>query len=105
MDNDNGVLNKTHTGEMIACLILSSAYRRAVAQESGGKSPNFTAGCSLVTFIKQLFCDPHAEMILEGTPDNVSNGENFRDVFLDISLCASSISSLSNRSNDGDHSP
>jgi hypothetical protein len=107
MNNDNGVLNKGHAGEMVARLILSSAYRRAVVEESasGGKSPNFSAGCSLITFIKQLFSDPHAEMILECTPDNVQDGEKFKDAFRDTTLRFTHFITMSSRSNEGDHCP
>jgi hypothetical protein len=105
MNNDNGVLNKGHAGEMVARLILSSAYRRAVVQENGGESPNFSAGCSLVTFIKQLFSNPHAEMILEGIPDNVNDGEKFRDAFRDTTVRFTHFITMSSRSNDGDHCP
>jgi hypothetical protein len=107
MNNDNGVLNRGHAGEMVARLILSSAYRRAVVEESasGGNSPNFSAGCSLITFIKQLFSDPHAEMILECAPDNVQDGEKFKDAFRDTTLRFTHFITMSSRSNDGDHCP
>ena len=104
-NNDNGVLNKGYAGEMVGRLILSSAYRRAVVEESGGESPNFSAGCSPITFIKQLFSDPHAEMILECTPDNVIDGEKFRDAFRDTTLRFTHFITMSSRSNDGDHCP
>ena len=107
MNNDNGVLNKGHAGEMVARLILSSAYRRAIVEKSasGGKSPNFSAGCSLLTFIKQLFSDPHADMILECNPDNVQDGEKFKDAFRDTTLRFTHFITMSSRSNDGDHCP
>ena len=104
-NNDNGVLNKGHAGEMVARVVLSSAYRRAVVQENGGESPNFSAGCSLVTFIKQLFSDPHADMILEGIPDNVYDGEKFRDAFRDTTVRFTHFITMSSRSDDGDHCP
>ena len=105
MNNDNGVLNKGYASEMVARVILSSAYRRAVVQENGGESPNFSAGCSLVTFIKQLFSDPHAGMILEGIPDNVYDGEKFRDAFHDTTVRFTHFITMSSRSDDGDHCP
>ena len=105
MNNDNGVLNKGHAGEMVARLILSSAYRRAVIQESGGESPNFSAGCSLITFIKQLFSDPHADMVIGCKPDNVKDGEKFKDAFRDTTLRFTHFITMSSRSNGSDHCP
>ncbi|KAF8697691.1 hypothetical protein AX14_001299 [Amanita brunnescens Koide BX004] len=105
MNNDNGVLSKGHRGEMVARLILSSAYRRAVVQESDGESPNFSAGCSVVTFIKQLFSNPQADIILESIPDNVSDGEKFKDAFQDTILRFTHFITMSSRSNNGDHCP
>jgi hypothetical protein len=104
-NNDNGVLSKGHTGEMVARLILSCAYSRAVVQESDGESPNFSAGCSLVTFIKQLFSDQHADIVLESIPDNVCDSEKFKDAFRDMILRFTHFITMSSRSNNGDYRP
>ena len=50
MNNDNGVLNNAHVGGIVGRLILSSAYRRAVVQESGGESPNFSTVHQAIVF-------------------------------------------------------
>ncbi|KAF8646240.1 hypothetical protein AX14_009101, partial [Amanita brunnescens Koide BX004] len=103
--NDNGVLSKGHTGEMVARLILSSAYRRAVVHESDDESPNFSAGCSVITFIKELLSDQHADIVLESIPDNVSDGDKFEDAFRDATLRFTHFITMSSRSNDSDHCP
>ena len=105
MNNDSSVLSKGHSGEMVARLILSSAYHRAVVQESDGESPNFSAGCSVITFIKQFFSDQHADIVLESIPDNVSDGEKFKDAFQDSILRFTHFITMSSRSNNGDHCP
>ena len=90
---------------MVARLILSCAYCRAVVQESDGESPNFSAGCSLVMFIKQLFSDQHADIVLESIPDNVRDGEKFKDAFRDMILRFTHFITMSSRSNNGDYRP
>ena len=48
--------------------------------------PNFSAGCRLVTFIKMLYNDGCAEMVLNSAPDNL-NGVPFQEAFKDAIIC------------------
>ena len=96
--NEDGMLAKGHVGEMVARLILSGAYRHAVAAETNlKKSPNFSAGCSLVTFINELLPEDHAEVVLNSGPDNVSGGLNFKDAFKDAVVRFTHFVTMSNK--------
>ncbi|KAF8340891.1 hypothetical protein F5887DRAFT_1225901 [Amanita rubescens] len=79
--DENGMLSKGHVGETVARSIMSNAYRRAVAKDATSEPLNFSAGCSLEAFIKELFAEEFANMTLASKPDNVQDGEDFRTTF------------------------
>jgi hypothetical protein len=87
---DTGLLDRGDLGELTGRHLLLDAYHRAVELEQRGRPentpPNFSAGCRLVTFIKMLYNDGCAEMVLNSTPDNL-NGVPFRDAFKDAIIC------------------
>ncbi|KAF8340879.1 hypothetical protein F5887DRAFT_1225825 [Amanita rubescens] len=75
------LLSKEHMGKTVARSIMSDAYRHAIAKESASDRLNFSAGCSVEAFVKELFAEKHAEMILKSEPDNVGNGQTFGKTF------------------------
>jgi hypothetical protein len=87
---DTGLLDRGELGELTGRHLLLDAYHRTVELEQRGRPektpPNFSAGCRLVTFIKMLYNDGWAEMVLNSTPDNL-NGVPLREAFKDAIIC------------------
>lgn len=75
-------------GEVVARALIMQAYIRAVCAEHTTDPDEvelfFTKGCSLIGFLKELFCEEHVEKILESVPSGSSAGSNpipFRKAF------------------------
>jgi len=87
---ETGLLDRGELGELTGRQLLLDAYHRAVEWEQGDRPektpPNFSAGCRLITFIKMLYTDKCADMVLDSTPDNVE-GISFREAFKDALIC------------------
>ena len=87
---ETGLLDRGELGELTGRQLLLDAYHRAVELEQGDRpekmSPNFSAGCRLITFIKMLYTDKCANMVLDSTPDNME-GITFREAFKDALIC------------------
>ena len=85
---ETGLLDRGELGELTGRQLLLDAYHRAVEleQSSGKMPPNFSAGCHLTTFIKMLYTDKYANMVLDSTPDNM-NGVSFKQAFKDALVC------------------
>jgi len=70
--------------------LLLDAYHHVVELEKGDRPektpPNFSAGCRLITFIKALFINEYADMVLDSTPDNME-GISFKEAFKDALVC------------------
>jgi hypothetical protein len=89
----SGLLDKGKCGELVARLLLTFAYDRAIEKEFKDLSPDstgmgkssalpfFSRGVSLITFIKELFVPHVAEEILNSFPNNLQNSESFGDAF------------------------
>ncbi len=84
------LLDREEFGELTGRQLLLDAYHRAVELEQGDrpekKPPNFSAGCRLITFIKMLYTDDCANMVLDSTPDNMER-ISFREAFKDALIC------------------
>ncbi|KAF8490901.1 hypothetical protein JB92DRAFT_1290866 [Gautieria morchelliformis] len=80
---DNGLLDLGGRGELVARVILTAAYDRAVEKDhpNGSQAPFYSQGCNLTTFIEELFRDNYADMILGSHPDNVKSDATLRDAF------------------------
>jgi len=69
---ETGLLDRGELGELTGRQLLLDAYHRAVELEQGDRPektpPNFSAGCRLITFIKMLYSDECADMVLNSTP-------------------------------------
>jgi hypothetical protein len=89
-DFESGLLNRGELGELTGRQLLLDAYHRAVEFEHTTTTKNtplnFSAGCRLITFIKMLFTEKNAEMLLNSSPDNVE-GIPFKDAFKDALVC------------------
>ena len=85
-----GLLDHGELGELTGRQLLLDAYHRAVELEQGDRPkntpPNFSAGCRLTTFIKMLYSDACANMVLNSTPDNME-GIPFEEAFKDALVC------------------
>jgi hypothetical protein len=84
----SGFLDRGELGELVGRQLLLDAYHRAVEFEHNIKTtpPNFSSGCHLITFIKMLYTEDCAELVLNGKPDNM-DGKSFKDVFKDARIC------------------
>jgi len=87
---ETGLLDRGELGELTGHQLLLDAYHRAVELEQNDRleirPPSFSAGCRLITFIKTLYTDNCAEMVLDSTPDNME-GISFREAFKDALIC------------------
>ena len=87
---ETGLLDRGELGELTGRQLLLDAYHRAVDLEQGDlpekTPPNFSAGCCLITFIKMLYTDECADMVLDSTPDNMG-GISFRETFKHALIC------------------
>lgn len=86
---ETGLLDRGELGELTGRQLLLDAYHRAVELEQGDRPktpPNFSAGCRLITFIKTLYTDEFADIVLDSTPDNME-GISFREAFKDALIC------------------
>src|SRR5882762_1944669 len=87
---DIGLLDRGELGELTGRHLLLDAYHRAVELEQGDRPektpPNFSAGCRLITFIKALFIDECANVVLDSTPDNME-GIPLKEAFKDALVC------------------
>ncbi|KAF8592712.1 hypothetical protein K439DRAFT_1656117 [Ramaria rubella] len=80
----NGLLDLGERGELVARAIITSAYDRAVERDHPpkiGDTPFYSQGCSVITFIQELFSEEYAEEILDSVPDNTPDGKPFREAF------------------------
>lgn len=78
----SGLLDRRERAEVVARMLVTEAYDRAVAEEN---SPLFSCGCTVVGWITQLFRQNIASAILRSSPANCE-GERFEDVFKDAWL-------------------
>ena len=85
---ETGLLNRGELGELTGRQLLLDAYHRAVEFENTtNKTPlNFSAGCRLTTFIKMLFTEENADMVLKCDPDNMK-GIKFEKAFENAIVC------------------
>lgn len=87
---ETGLLDRGELGELTGRQLLLDAYHRAVELEQGDRPektpPNFSAGCRLITFIKALFIDECANVVLDSTPDNME-GIPLKEAFKDALVC------------------
>ncbi|KAF8576190.1 hypothetical protein K439DRAFT_1664731 [Ramaria rubella] len=81
----SGLLDRGQRGELVARALVMSAYDRAVEVDhpspTKGKPPLYSKGCSVITFIKELFSEAYANEILNSVPDNVRGGVKLKDAF------------------------
>ncbi|CAL1710506.1 unnamed protein product [Somion occarium] len=69
-------------GEVVARLLIMTAYIRAVAREQSDETKVFfSRGCKLITFIEELYPEHEAEALLDSVPSNLTSKKKFRDVF------------------------
>lgn len=76
-------------GELVARHLLMLAYDRAVEADYRKEFPNdpnclkvlYSRGCSVITFIRELYSEKLAEVVLNSVPDNLKSGRTFRDAF------------------------
>jgi hypothetical protein len=79
---DSGLLDQGQRGEVVFRLLLSEAYRRGVRKDHADDSPyNFSKGCKLTTFMKELFSEACAKRILDILPDNIETSTTFQMAF------------------------
>ncbi|KAF8519711.1 hypothetical protein JB92DRAFT_2897710 [Gautieria morchelliformis] len=85
---DNGLLDLGGRGELVARVLLTAAYDRAMEKDhpKGPQAPFYSKGCNLTTFLEELFRDKHAEIILGSHPDNVKSHTTLRDAFKDAKV-------------------
>ncbi|KAF8218993.1 hypothetical protein L208DRAFT_1523899 [Tricholoma matsutake] len=87
---ETGLLDHGELGELTGRQLLLDAYHHTVELDKSDPHkkipPNFSAGCCLITFIKMLYSDECADMVLDSTPDNVE-GISFREAFKDALIC------------------
>jgi hypothetical protein len=80
----SGLLDQGQRGEVVFRLLLSEAYRRGVRTDHAKDSPyNFSKGCKLTTFMKELFSKDYAKQILDSVPDNIEISTTFQTAFED----------------------
>ncbi|THH06221.1 hypothetical protein EW146_g9684 [Bondarzewia mesenterica] len=82
----NGLLNLGERGEVVARVLVTEAYDRAVLRDhlrNHDQRVLFSLGCRVTTFIKELFEDSIAQQILDSRPDNVADGLTFHEAFKD----------------------
>ncbi|KAJ6611191.1 hypothetical protein B0H10DRAFT_1810041, partial [Mycena sp. CBHHK59/15] len=78
----SGLLNPGEQEAITARVLVTEAYDRAVLHDhSGEMGPLFSQGCSLITFIKELFEAENPAKILDSKPDNIRDGIPFREAF------------------------
>lgn len=93
MENvSDGLLDLGARGELIARVLLTSAYDRVVERDHSGPLdtgtiPFFSRGCKVITFIEELFSEAYAKTILDSVPDNVTSHVLFRDAFKSAKMC------------------
>ncbi|EMD31840.1 hypothetical protein CERSUDRAFT_127211 [Gelatoporia subvermispora B] len=82
---DNDLCSVGERGEVVGRTLVTLAYERAVESESRSLdgSVHYSAGCSLIGFIKELFPEKFAEEILDSHPDNAGTKQTMRDAFKD----------------------
>ncbi|KAF8575276.1 hypothetical protein K439DRAFT_1665120 [Ramaria rubella] len=86
-----GLLDLGERGEVVARVIITSAYDRAVERDHpppkhNGTPPFYSQGCRLITFIEELFTAEYAEEILDSRPENVKSKVPLREAFKDARL-------------------
>lgn len=66
------ILDHGQRGEVVTRILIMTAYIRAVAEENqsepDGTNPFFTKGCSLATFMEELFTKDYSEVVLDSSP-------------------------------------
>ena len=78
---ETGLLDREELDGLTGLQLLLDAYHRAVEEEQGPETtPNFSAGCRLITFITMLFTYEHTKRILNSCPDNME-GSPFKKAF------------------------
>jgi len=80
---NGGLLDRGELGELAGRALLTAAYDRAVERDHPRKDPMtpplYSQGCSVITFIEELFEECHAKKILDSRPDNVVGGKPLRN--------------------------
>jgi hypothetical protein len=79
-----GLVEKGHAGELVARLLLTLAYDRAIENDSNSESQlPYSQGCSLSQFMRALFGETHYQILAASQPDNLPalSTEPFEDVF------------------------
>jgi hypothetical protein len=85
----SGLLDRGERGELVARLLLISAYDRAVEVESEranepprtNEPPHYSKGCKLINFLQQLFSEEYIESILDCRPDTGASDSSLREAF------------------------
>ncbi|KAH7911645.1 hypothetical protein BJ138DRAFT_1125863 [Hygrophoropsis aurantiaca] len=80
----SGLLDTSRRGEVVVRMLLMKAYLKAVRKDDTHpttRARNFSQGCSLVTFIQELFSARYANVVLGSPPDNVLDGAAFAKAF------------------------
>ncbi|KAH7908450.1 hypothetical protein BJ138DRAFT_1157601 [Hygrophoropsis aurantiaca] len=78
----SGILDLGQRGEIVMRLLLMKAYLKAVrADHQRDSEVTFSKGCSLVTFVSELFTDRFSSDVLSSTPDKMVDGVAFADAF------------------------
>ncbi|CAA7268435.1 unnamed protein product [Cyclocybe aegerita] len=83
--NTKGAIDMGQRGENVAKMILVRAYMTAVkaADMQYYGNPNWSSGCSLVTFLKSLTGRKFQELVLDCKPNNLlaSEGQPLKEAF------------------------
>jgi hypothetical protein len=87
-NTSSGLISYGEIGELTGRALLWDAYRRAVQYDHplAKEGINYSAGCLLTTFIKTLFLDEYADIILNSQPDNQNEGPTFREAFKEAKI-------------------
>lgn len=75
----SGIVDFGRRGAMVGRVLLMQAYDAAVTMEQP-QYQNFSAGCSVTSFIKALFAPSRVEVVLNSVPANGS-GKTFAETF------------------------
>ena len=83
-----GILDPGQRGEVVARILIMTAYIKAVRRESkdarespGTGFPLFTKGCSLTTFFGELFTEKYATEVLDSFPPRLTEENKLRNTF------------------------
>ena len=79
----SGLLDQGERGELVARLLLVSAYDQAIEDEYGKENgrPHYSKGCKLESFLRALFSEEYIELILDCQPDIGASQHSLRVAF------------------------